>query len=240
MAVIIFQHDDRGRPGRLGLTLRDHAFKLDVRKLHRGDPVPVDYDDVDAVISLGGKPNVNYGHAWLERERDFLRGAHERALPVVGLCLGAQQLALALGGEVAKMDVPEVGFTSVKLLPPAHTDTIMGGIAWDSPQFQTHHYEVTRLPEGAVHLASSAKCANQAFRVGMRSYAFQYHFEADRVMIDEFLKDARTDLHQAGVTSDEFAKDAAQKYEMFARLADRLCLNIATYLIPRVANAVRT
>ncbi len=240
MSIVVFQHDDRSRPGRLGLTLRDHAFRLDVRRLHAGDPVPPDYDDVSAVISLGGRPNVHEKHAWIEREQAFIAGAHERSLPVIGVCLGAQMVAAALGGEVAKMDVPEVGFTDVDLLPPAHTDTILGGVAWRSPQFQTHHYEVSKLPEGAVQLARSAKCEHQAFRVGMRTYAFQYHFEADRAMIDDFLKDARTDLHQSGVTSEEFARDAEKKYEMFARLADRLCVNIATYLIPRVANAVRT
>jgi GMP synthase-like glutamine amidotransferase len=239
MAIIVFQHDDLSRPGRLGVTLRDHAFKLDVRRLHAGDPVPPDYDNVDGVVSLGGRPNVDEGHGWIEREQAFLRGAHTRSLPVVGVCLGAQMVAAALGGAVGKMDRPEVGFTDVKLLPPAHTDTIMGGVAWTSPQFQTHHYEVTTLPEGAVHLATSERCAHQAFRVGMRTYCFQYHFEADRAMIDAFLKDARTDLHQSGATSDEFARDAEKKYEMFARLADRLCLNIATYLIPRVANAMK-
>ena len=239
MAIIVFQHDDRGRPGRLGVTLRDHAFRLDVRKLHRGDPVPADFDDVEAVVSLGGKPNLADGHSWMQREAEFLRGAHERSLPVVGVCLGCQLVAHALGGSVDRMEIPEVGFTDVSLLTPAHTDTIMGGVAWKSPQFQAHRYEVTELPAGAVHLARSEKCQHQAFRVGMRTYAFQYHIEVDRKMIDEHLKDARTDLHASGVTTDEFARDAEKKYEMFARLADRLCVNIATYLIPRVANAVR-
>jgi GMP synthase-like glutamine amidotransferase len=239
MAIIVFQHEERSRPGRLGLTLRDHAFKLDIRRLDKGDPVPPDLDNIDAVISLGAKANLDDGHAWIEKEADYIRKAHERSLPVIGVCFGAQMIAHALGGEVAPMQRPEIGFTDVDLLPPAHTDTILTGIAWKTPQFQTHTQKITALPEGAVHLASSAHCAHQAFKVGMRTYAFQYHFEADRKMIDTYIRDEQTALHHAGLTTAEFNTDAEHKYETFARLADRLCINLATYLIPKVATRIR-
>lgn len=239
MAVVVFQYDERGRPGRLGATLRDHGFKLDIRKIHEGDAVPVDYDNVDGVISLPARAHTSDGHGWIEKQRAYLRGAHERSLPVVGICFGAQLLAEALGGTVTKMDMPEVGFVDVDLTPPAHTDTILSGVAWRAPQFQTHQYMVGDVPPGGQVLASSERCPVQAFRVGMRTYGFQYHFECDRSMIDVYMRDARTDLNRTGATTDEFARDAEQKYEMFARLADRVCVNIATYLIPRVANAVR-
>ncbi len=239
MPIIVFQHDSKNKPGRLGMTLRDHAFKLDIRRLDQGDSVPIDFDDVDGVISLGGAANVDDKHAWLEKEREYLRGAHERGLPVVGVCLGAQLVAEALGGTVEKAAQREAGFVDVDLLPVAHTDTILTGIAWKSPQFSLHRYEVTKLPVGGVQLAKSQNCANQAFRVGMRTYGFQYHFEADRPMMNELLADARSDLHAAGMTTDEFAKHADTKYEMFARLGDRLCVNIATYLIPKVGTAIR-
>jgi len=123
MAIIVFQHDDRNAAGRLGLTLRDHGFKLDIRRLHRGDAVPPDFDEVEGVLSLGGKPNVDDPrdmHPWMDAELAFLREAHARALPVVGICLGHQLIAAALGGEVAKADKPEAGFVRVRLTPPAH------------------------------------------------------------------------------------------------------------------------
>ncbi|NER02933.1 MAG: hypothetical protein F6K17_10010 [Okeania sp. SIO3C4] len=90
MAIIIFQHDDINRPGRLGMTLRDHGFKLDIRRLDQGDKVPADLDDVEAVITLGGRANVDDSFAWLDEERAYLKAAHERSLPVIGICLGCQ------------------------------------------------------------------------------------------------------------------------------------------------------
>jgi GMP synthase (glutamine-hydrolysing) len=239
MPIIVFQHDAKNKPGRLGMTLRDHAFKLDIRRLDQGAPIPGDFDDVDGVISLGGTANVDDKYGWLEKERVFLREAHERGLPVVGVCLGAQLIAEALGGEVQKAPNREAGFVDVRMLPVAHSDTILSGIAWNSPQFSLHRYAISTLPEGAVRLAESAHCEVQAFRAGMRTYGFQYHFEADRPMMDELLADARSDLQGAGLSTDEFSRDAEKKYEMFARLGDRLCVNIATYLIPRVGTAIR-
>ena len=238
MPILVIQHSDRCRPGRLGRTLRDHAFKLDVVRPDQGDALPADLDEIDAVISLGGPQNVDERHAWIPREIELLRAAHERALPVIGVCLGHQLIAQALGGEVAPMEQPEVGFTDVSILPPGHTDTILTGIAWTTPQFQRHKYEVRTLPPGAQLLASSAKSKVQCFRAGMRTYGFQYHFEADRPMIDEMMSDARTDLHQSGLTTDEFARDLESNYPTFSRLADRLSINLATYLLPKVATTI--
>lgn len=239
MAIIIFQHDDINRPGRLGMTLRDHGFKLDIRRLDQGDTVPVDLDDVEGVISLGGRANVDDSFAWLDEERAFLARAHERSLPVVGVCLGAQLIGQALGGTVSKMANAEVGFAPVTLTAPAHTDTILNGIAWEAPQFHHHFYEVSELPAGATLLASSQSSANQAFRVGMRTYAFQYHPECDKPMIEALMRDAKADLNRSGATTQEFERDLERHYEMYARLGDRLAVSIATYLIPRVATASR-
>lgn len=238
MAIVVLQHEETCRPGRLGATLRDHGFKLDIRRLDRGDPVPGDLDNVHGVVSLGGHQNVDDGHQWLAREKEFLKAAHEASLPVVGVCLGCQLIAAALGGEVAKMSQPEMGYVEVSLTAAGQTDVILSGIPWRSPQFSHHRYEVSKLPPGAVALASSARCKVQAFRAGMRTYAFQYHFEADRTMADALIQQGRADLHQAGVSDQEYAKQADRSYEKFARLGDRLCLNIATLLMPRVAAAM--
>ena len=238
MAIIVFQHADDCRPGRLGVTLRDQGFRLDIRRLDRGAPMPADFDDVDGVVSLGGPQMVSDSHAWIQRELDFIKGAHDRGLPVVGICLGCQLIGKALGGEVAPMEKPEMGFVDVSLTPAGQSDTILAGVAWKHPTFQHHRQEVKTLPPGGVLLASSDRCKAQVFRVGQRTYAFQHHLEADRSIMDDLLGPGASEMHHAGLAAVDFARQVQSSMEMFSRLADRVCVNIATYLIPRVASAM--
>lgn len=232
--VIVFQHSDAGSPGRLGATLRDHGFKLDIRRVDLpadkgGKPVPADLDDVAGVVAMGGPQSVTAPPPWMRAEVDFLRAAHEAALPIVGICLGHQMLAAALGGEVARMPAPECGFTRVNLTGPAQTETVTAGIAWSSMQFQSHEDEVSKPPPGAMVLASSERCRVQAFRAGMRTFAFQYHFELDRPMIASLAERTRVMLGSVGLSPDDLESQAADHYDRFAVLADRLCVNLVTY-----------
>lgn len=242
MAIIILQHAAHCGPGRLGLCLRDHGFALDIRRLdlpadhpsHRGrvQGVPRDLDNVHGVVSLGGPMNVGDNVPWMPDEIAFLKKAHDAQLPIVGICLGHQLIAHALGGQVGPMDKPEQGFHHVKLNPAGQTDTLLAGLAWNSPQYQSHGQEVKQLPPGAALLASSDMCKTQIFRAGLRTYGFQFHFEADQAMITEL------ERCEAGVSEWKHKSqapaglDPAASMEMFSRLADRLCVNIATFLFP--------
>lgn len=236
MAIVVFQHGEHVGPGRFGATFRDHGFSLDVRRLDLppasgGSSVPEDYDNVDGVLALGGEQNVGDPLPWLDQEADYLRGAHEREIPVIGICLGAQLIAHGLGGTVAPMPTPEVGFHTVSLNPVGQVDPLLGGIAWDSPQFCSHGREITALPNGAVLLASSAACRVQCFRVGLRTFAVQYHPECDRGMIDRFCSGCSL-MPRVGLTQADISAQADRHGEIFSRLADRLCVNLVTLLFP--------
>lgn len=237
MAILVFQHSDIGGPGRLGMTLRDFGHKLKIVRPDKNDPMPPDLDDVDGIVALGGPQNVDENQSaggsrwpWMSKEMDLIRQAHGRQMPIVGICLGHQMLAAALGGEVARAAQAEHGFIDVTLSPGGHTDPILAGIRWTFPAFQTHGREVTKAPPGAQILASSKACKVQAFRIGLRSYGFQWHFESDRAGVDAFLKSGASGLAESGLSPDQAAKQADEKYPVFARLSDRLCVNIATLL----------
>ena len=105
MAILVFEHSDVTGSERLGETLRNHGHVLRVVSLHLGDAVPYDLDDVDGVVCCGGAGSaLDDGQSWLEPQMDLLREAHERQMPIVGICLGSQILARALGGEVERLD----------------------------------------------------------------------------------------------------------------------------------------
>lgn len=241
MAILVLQHSDISIPGRLGMTLRDHGHKLRIIRADKGEPVPPDLDNVDAIVALGGPQNVDENLAaggskwpWMAKEMELLKQAHQRQMPIVGICLGHQMLAAALGGEVARMDRPENGFHDVTIGPPGHTDPILAGVRWTFPAFQSHGREVVKAPPGAQILASSKSCKIQAYRTGLRSYGFQWHFECDRAGIDSLLKSPGTSVAESGLSPDQARKQADDAYPVFARISDRICVNIATMLTPTV------
>ncbi|MFT5422981.1 MAG: GMP synthase (glutamine-hydrolyzing) [Phycisphaerales bacterium] len=232
----MFQHDDAEGPGRLGATLRDHGFALDVRSVSPANPrdtLPDSLDGIHGVVSLGSRSSVLENTPLLDAERALLKAAHEKELPVIGICFGHQLLAQALGGTASKAETPEIGFKTVTIpAGPPQTETINAGIAWDSPQFLVHADEVSELPAGAMKLSGSADCAVQSFRVGHRSFGFQHHFEYDRSQIERMFSLYAAEFEAAGVGEDVLKAQLDEHYEMFARLADRLCLNLAAYAFP--------
>ncbi|MBX3383041.1 MAG: type 1 glutamine amidotransferase [Phycisphaeraceae bacterium] len=239
MPIIVFQHSDLGGPGRLGATLRDHGFSLSIRRAdlhgacrHRG--VPIDLDDVQGVIVLGGPAMVTdiERHEWMRAEAAFIKSAHDAALPVIGICLGAQLIAHALGGKVDWKAKPAVGFEEVSIGVPGQTDTLLAGVPWKHPQLFTCSQEVVQLPAGASLLAGSASTRNAIYRVGIRTFATQFHFECDRPMIDAEFAASGEAATKAGVAHSDLKAQADAAYANYARIGDRLCVNLATYCFP--------
>ncbi|MCC6285133.1 MAG: type 1 glutamine amidotransferase [Phycisphaerales bacterium] len=230
--ILVLQHSDHGRPGRFGTIWRSLGFKLDVRRA--SDPatlLPTDIDDIHGLLILGGPQNVDEGHPWMDRERALIRLAHARELPVVGICLGCQLIGEALGGEVKKSPAPEQGFIDVSLSPAGQTETVLAGVPWTSPIAQSHAYEVSTLPPESVLLGSSKGCKNQVFRVGLRTYAFQGHIEADAQLIRDLNSDNAFNA-RAGVSCAELEAQVERHEARFGVVADRIVTNLATYAFP--------
>jgi GMP synthase-like glutamine amidotransferase len=232
MSLLVLQHEGHESPMLLGRVLQGHGHRLRTIRLDLGEPLPADLDDVDGIVAMGGSANVDEvgTYPWLEPEMAYLKQAHAAGRPIVGVCLGAQLIAAALGGKVAAMAEPEVGWKPVKLAFAGTTDPLLAGVPWETVQFHLHGQEVTQLPPEGVPLAGSARCKLQAFRVGLTTYAFQYHFECDHAGIARFASDDL--VSKAGEKADVIVADCKHHFAAYRRLGDRLAENIAMLLFP--------
>jgi GMP synthase (glutamine-hydrolysing) len=175
---LLVQHAAHEGPGAIALAVADSGADLTVVRVDRGDaiPPPAAVADMAGLVVMGGPMGVHDDLAWLADERALLRGAVEDGCPVLGVCLGAQQLASALGASVTQGPAPEYGVGEVHLTTDAIDDPVFGPAS--SPLPCVHwHGDTFSLPEGAVRLAGNDAYENQAFRVGSRAYGLQFHVE---------------------------------------------------------------
>lgn len=234
MALLVFEHSERTGIMRLGETLRNYGHRLRIVRLHADDPFPADLDDVDGIVSCGG-PQSAYDDSidWLEPEMDIMRQAHEAQMPIVGICLGCQILARALGGTVERMEAgPEIGWREIRLTPTGREDPIHVGLAWSPIVAHWHGDHVSELPPDARLLASSDHCKVQAWASGVRTYGFQYHPEIRRDTFDHFIAEHPETLTKAGVTVEELRTQTTEHFEVFERLTQRLFESMALFLMP--------
>jgi GMP synthase-like glutamine amidotransferase len=177
--LLVFQHIPIEHPGIFRDFLAEDGAQWDAVELDAGETIP-DLGDYDALWVMGGPMDVweEGEHPWLKREKAAIREAvAERAMPCLGVCLGHQLLAEALGGAVGKMTAPEVGVLSVELTDEGRSSPIFAGLPARQACLQWHGAEVQDLPEGGRILASSPACPVQAMAVGPRAFGVQYHVE---------------------------------------------------------------
>ncbi|HEX3736206.1 MAG TPA: type 1 glutamine amidotransferase [Solirubrobacterales bacterium] len=149
-----------------------------------GDPLP-SHEEVAGAVVMGGPMNVEETDRYpgLGTTRDWLAEAVRREMPVLGICLGAQLLARALGAAVVPGERQEIGFAPVTVADPA--DPVLGGLAPSSSVLHWHG-DAFELPAGATHLASSASTAHQAFRLG-NAWGVLFHPEADVALAERWM-----------------------------------------------------
>jgi GMP synthase-like glutamine amidotransferase len=220
--ALLICHSSSEGAGRVGERLRDRGYELD-QFIVVGDPLnpeshtPFPDTSRHDLVAAFGAPWSVYDTAtigtWITRELQLLRDAHERGVPVLGICFGAQALAAALGGTVTRAPRGEVGWYDIETDAP----WIAAG-----PWFQWHHDRFT-LPAGATELARSAH-APQAFRCG-RSFGVQFHPEVDLATVRDWLDGRHRDESEFADADADPAAIAAAAPAMVARslpAADRL------------------
>ena len=181
---LLVQHVAFEGPGSIAGAIADTGADLTVLRMDRDDalPSPAAITDVAGLVVMGGPMGVHDDLSWLADERALLRAAVEAGRPVLGVCLGAQQLAAALGAPVLEGPAPEWGVGEVHLTAEADSDPVFSSAPTPLPCVHWHG-DTFGLPEGAVRLAGNAAYENQAFRVGDRAYGLQFHVEVTASLV---------------------------------------------------------
>jgi GMP synthase-like glutamine amidotransferase len=177
MRVLSITHGPDVRPELFGDVTRAEGHELDEWSIVDDPEPPRPLTEYDAVLVFGGQMNVDQEaeHPWLVREDELIRELVARGVPLLGICLGGQLLAKALGAHVGPSPEPEAGFVRATLTSDAADDPIFGALGTEADFFSCHGYAF-EVPDGAVELARSRVCS-QAFRVGDAAWGLQFHPE---------------------------------------------------------------
>jgi len=188
LRIHILQHVPFEGPDYLERWVRARRHRLTETHFYRNDPLP-QVDDIDWLIVMGGPMGVHDGgeFPWLKEERLFIEHAVRREKAVLGICLGAQLVAAALGANVYRNRFSEIGWLPVELTDEGRRCAIFEGFPKHIQVFQWHN-DTFDLPAGAVSIARSKGCGCQAFLYGVRVLGLQFHFELTQKGLREFLK----------------------------------------------------
>lgn len=218
MRAHCFQHVPFEGPGSIETWLRAAGHEITTTRLFESPHLP-DHDAVDLLVVMGGPMSANDEDAfsWLAAEKRFIRAAAASGKPVLGICLGAQLIASALGARVYRNPVKEIGWFPIRgIASPERTAFRF------PPSIDVFHWhgETFDLPPGAIHLARSDGCAHQAFQFGSAVIGLQFHLETTPASAHEIVAHCRDELTPARYVQSEQEILAAkpERYETINRL----------------------
>lgn len=188
MRVAIVENTRVTHHGLVGVALHERAALIDIYRPWKGEALP-DASDADALVVFGGEQAATDDdvHPYLPRLAELMAAYTQADKPVLGICLGSQILARAFGSDNHLGTASEFGWVDVALTEAGRADPVLGVLPDLFPVFQWHSDTFT-LPAGALHLAHSATARHQAFRIGRATYGTQFHFEANRAVVADWLE----------------------------------------------------
>jgi GMP synthase (glutamine-hydrolysing) len=224
--ILVLQHVAHEILGTLNPLLKIAGFRIRYVNFGRHPHARPSLDGYHGLVALGGPMNVDevdrYPH--LATEMTLIREALDRGMPVLGICLGAQLVARALGASVGPAARKEIGWHDLSVSDGGRSDPLLSGFGHTERIFQWHG-DTFDIPRGAIHLASSDLCPNQAFRYGDNVYGFQFHLEVDEPLIERWLSvpvhRAEIEALSGAIDPEEIRRETRVRITRARELSDR-------------------
>lgn len=221
--LYIFRHIACEGPGYLAEVLARHDVPHRLICIETGDSVPQSLEDCSGLVFMGGPMSVNDPLPWIEPELELIRAAQAQGLPVLGHCLGGQLISKALGGEITRNPVKEIGWHPVRGSNTASAARWLEGLAEQNTLFHWHG-ETFSIPTGAGLILENDNCKHQAFTIG-NTLALQCHIEMTAPMVGEWAKLYQHEIaHPGGAVQSltEMATDLDKRIREAQQVADVL------------------
>ena len=222
MRAVCLKHVPFEGPGAFATALTARGVSLE-RYLVPQDGLPKDAGDL--LIVMGGPMSANDSDGWIAEEVAFIRSALLAGKPVIGVCLGSQFMAKALGATVRPGKALEIGMTPVRLTAEAKQDLVFGTAPESFEVFQWHG-EVFDLPKDCVPLVGSDIAPLQAFRYATRAYGLLFHLEMEENGIESLCRECAPDLTKTRLTAHRVKAAALPHLPQLHQIADRLVAHL--------------
>lgn len=213
MNIQVIQHSAADSPASVASILDRLGHSVSTIRIDRGDPIP-ELPTADVLMMFGGGISLTASElpTWVDQERRLIRQYVEQGRRVLGICLGAQLLASALGATVKRNLEPEAGWHRVFRSSGSRRSGPATSLPSEMIAFHWHQ-DTFGIPQGATHLYQSEACSNQAFALGDRVFGFQFHFEANERTVLTFLAVSKLYRRQASfVQSEEQITEGIERY----------------------------
>ena len=221
--ALVLQHEPPETPGTVLEVLEMRGIDVTTVRTFEGAPVPKSIGGFDALVVMGGSMSA-YDidkHPHLASEIALLREAIDRDIALMGICLGSQLLASALGARVFSSGSKEIGWHPITLLDSALDDPMWNGVPRSFPAFHWHG-DVFDLPDDAVPIASSQKTKLQAFRHGRAAYGFLCHLEVDEPIVTGMIARFGDELRAEKIDAAKLREETKQRVMTLRKTAMRV------------------